>query len=247
MDTRYAQTIIKIAKSEAAPPPYGQVNDFYPYPGQSAWRFGWERLKRYFEEGANYTNWNFKGKYKDEEITALDGVRLKNKRVPQPNRQPDGSTTWSGTQWCGIFAAWCWKQAKVPGAYWAFPGVKAAHVKLGSGSRRIKKDDVIMSDLGLGDIAVMKDKDPKNRLVHHCVVTDFRGNKVEVVNGNSDYQGITVKEVPRTDIEYFYTVKTPLLEILNDLYGPNSEIGTKMSAETLNAMYGWNAAKGEPE
>jgi hypothetical protein len=219
MDVRYAQKIVEIAKAEAQPPEYGKVNDFRSVPGEPNLRFGWERLKQYFEEGANFHSWGHKGMFQGQEITALDGVKLKGKRVPQRNQGKDGTVSWSGTQWCGIFAAWCWKQAKVPGAYWAFPGVKAIDVKIGSGKKRFKKDDIILSDLGLGDIAVLKDEDPNNPLVHHCIVSGIYGQDIEVVNGNSDYQGITIKKIKRDKINYFYTVKSDFLEVLRYLYG----------------------------
>ena len=50
MDTRYANTIINVARGEAIPPPYGKVNDFLTEPGgDPKVRYGWKRLKEYFD------------------------------------------------------------------------------------------------------------------------------------------------------------------------------------------------------
>ena len=55
MDSRYAERIKSIALEEAEAAPYGRVNDWGMEPGKPATvRFGWERLKEYFEVGARY-------------------------------------------------------------------------------------------------------------------------------------------------------------------------------------------------
>ena len=139
MDTRYANTIINVARGEAIPPPYGKVNDFLTEPGGDPnVRYGWKRLKEYFEVAARYNDghWRIPG--------YLDGVKLKNQRIPQPGQ--------SGIQWCGIFATWVWIKAGVPGVYWASPGIKGPDVKIIAGFKGI----------GLGDIGVQT-----GGLVHH--------------------------------------------------------------------------------
>jgi hypothetical protein len=169
MDTRYANTIINVARGEAIPPPYGKVNDFLTEPGgDPKVRYGWKRLKEYFEVAARYNDghWRIPG--------YLDGVKLKNKRIPQPGQ--------SGIQWCGIFATWVWIKAGVPGVYWASPGIKGPDVKIIAGFKGI----------GLGDIGVQT-----GGLVHHFIISkingppDKPGTTVETINGNSTYQGIT--------------------------------------------------------
>jgi hypothetical protein len=228
MDLRYAQKIINIAKAEAQPAPYGKVNDFQEVIGKPNERFGWENLKGYFEVAGGFTeaHWKQKGQFNGEEITALDGVRLKNKRVPQKNTNKDGTISWSGTQWCGIFAVWCWIKAGVPNVKWGFPGVKGTNVRLVPDLSNPKNKDLTLADIGLGDIAVLKEKDPtKPPLVHHFLVTDIfpASKEIVTINGNSDYQGITTKTVKKSDVVYFYTVKDDFLNILRDLYGPGSE------------------------
>jgi hypothetical protein len=40
--------------------------------------------------------------------------------------------------------------------------------------------------------------------VHHFVAVDFDGNNIIGVNGNSDYQSILVKPMPRASVIYHY-------------------------------------------
>jgi hypothetical protein len=219
MDSRYAQKIINIAKGEL-----GKVSDkdiVYDQMGKATeLRKGWENLKGYFEVAGGYSDahWKMKGFQTDgKEISFLDGVRLRNKRVPQKNTT-GGKVEWSGTQWCGIFATWCWIKAGVPQVKWGFPGVKGQKVRIVPDFTKPKMKDLTMSDLSIGDIAVLNDEDPKNRLVHHCIVTNIMGNTFESVNGNSDYQGVLLKTLPRTRINCFYTYKDDFLNILKDMY-----------------------------
>lgn len=219
MDPRYAQKIVSIAKGEL-----GKVSDkdiVYEQGKPTEIRYGWENLKGYFEVAAGFTDmhWKAKGFLDGQEITNLDGVRLRNKRVPQRNAGA-GGVTWSGTQWCGIFATWCWIKAGVPQVTWGFPGVKGQKVRIVPDFKNPKNKDLTMADLNIGDIAVLNDEDPNNRLVHHCIVTRIMGESFESVNGNSDYQGVLLKTLPRKRISSFYTYKDDLLTILKDMY-PN--------------------------
>ena len=196
MDSRFAASVIRVAREEATPPPYGKVNDKLPEPGEPGARFGWKRLKDYFETAGKFTenHWRQPG--------YLDGVRLNNKRVPQPGQ--------SGINWCGIFATWVWIKAGVPGVYWGFPGVKGPNVKLVYGYKGI----------GLGDIAVMQ-----GSLVHHCIVSDIKGpadkgsTQIETINGNSDYQGITIKPETLQHVSCFYTIEDKFFDFLKSQYG----------------------------
>lgn len=219
MDNRYAQKIIDIAYDEC-----GKVGDDVPH--NEPLRRGWERLKEYFDATGRFSRiWDSKGKYKDrtgalKEITNLDGVKLKGMRVPQRNEnRTTGEVTWSGTHWCGIFATWCWIQAGVPGVVWGFPGVNGKNVRLVPDTKNYKNKDLTLKDIGIGDIAVMKDKDPNRRLVHHCVVTQLSGEFFSCVNGNSDNQGILFKgPLPLKDISYFYTYREDFYERLSSMY-----------------------------
>lgn len=199
MDSRFAQTIINIAKEEATPEPYGKVNDkeiVYQGGKPTNLRFGWEHLKEYFEVAAGYTegHWRMPG--------YLDGVKINNKRIPQPGQD--------GVHWCGIFATWVWIKAGVMGVKWGNPGVKGANV--------IKKDG--FKGIGLGDIAILKGK-----LVHHFIVTKINGSPelgtttIETVNGNSDYQGIRIKPAVLQDVVYYYTVEDAFFNYLKSQYG----------------------------
>lgn len=197
MDARFANTIINIARGEAIPPPYGKVNDLLSEPGEELTvRYGWKRLKEYFEVAAKYTDrhWKIPG--------YLDGVKLKNKRVPQPGQ--------SGIQWCGIFATWVWIKAGVPGVYWGSPGVKGPDVKMIAGYKGI----------GLGDIGVLT-----GNLVHHFIIsridgpTDVSGTRVETINGNSMYQGIMTVSKTLSAFSYYYTLDSGLFGVLQKMYG----------------------------
>jgi len=189
MDNRYADEIVRVATAETQPAPYGKVNDFQRVfengrPTQE--RFGWKRLKEYFEVAAKFTeqHWKIPG--------YLDGVRINNKRVP------------NDTQWCGIFATWVWITAGVPGIRWALPGVTGPDVQRVAGSAGISR----------GDIGVLT-----GGLVHHFIVADINATGVTSINGNSLYQGITVKTNQLSEISYYYTVKDTFYDYLSSVYG----------------------------
>lgn len=189
MDKRYRDEIVRIAEAEAQPGPYGKVNDqqrVYEGGRMTAERFGWRRLKEYFEVAAGFTeqHWKIPG--------YLDGVKINNKRIPP------------GIHWCGIFATWVWKTAGVPDVRWAMPGVKGSNVKRVAGSAGISR----------GDIGVLH-----GGLVHHFIVADVQGQSVKTINGNSMYQGITIKTNSLSEISYYYTVEDPLYNYLAANYG----------------------------
>ncbi len=197
MDSRYAERIKSIALEEANAAPYGRVNDMSMEPGQPATvRFGWERLKEYFEVGARYNagHWQIAG--------YLDGIRLKNRRVPQKGQV--------GIQWCGIFATWVWIKAYVPGVYWGNPGIKGPDVKVVAGSKGI----------GVGDVAVMH-----GALVHHFILTSVDGpadnpdTVIQTVNGNSTFQGILKMSRKLKDVQYYYTLDKGFFGVLESMYG----------------------------
>ena len=197
MDSRFAPAVIQVAKEEATPQPYGKVNDKFFEPGvEKGLRFGWKRLKEYFEVAGKWTeaHWRMPG--------YLDGVKLNNKRVTQPGT--------SGLNWCGIFATWVWIKAGVPGVSWGFPGVKGPNVKKVAGYKGI----------GLGDIAVLN-----GALVHHCIISDIKGDvdngsaQLETINGNSDYQGITIKPITLQQINCYYTIEDKFYDMLKAQYG----------------------------
>lgn len=189
MDSRYADDIVKVAMAEAEPPPYGKVNDHervYDGGKVTNLRFGWERLKEYFEKAAGFTDqhWKIPG--------YLDGVKINNKRVPNE------------VQWCGIFATWVWVEAGVFGAYWGAPGVKGPNVKKVAGSKGIAK----------GDIGVLT-----GGLVHHFIVAEVNDKEMTTINGNSLYQGITIKTNKLSEVNAYYTVDDPLYNYLKSQYG----------------------------
>lgn len=189
MDSRYADTIIKIAEEEAKPAPYGKVNDFqriYEGGKMTNYRFGWERLKEYVTVAAKFTDqhWKIPG--------YLEGVQINNKRIPP------------GIHWCGIFATWAWIQAGIPGIYWAMPGVKGPNVKKVWGAQGISR----------GDIGVLK-----GGLVHHFIVAEIDGKKMKTINGNSEYQGITIKNNSTDEVSAYYTVEDKFYNQLKEMYG----------------------------
>ncbi len=193
MDSRYTSAIVRIATEEATPTPYGKVNDARSEPGEGQnVRFGWRRLKEYFDVACKFTDrhWKIPG--------YLDGVKIKNKRIPQPGQ--------SGISWCGVFATYIWIKSGVPGISWEFGvGVQGPNVKKMAGSKGIAP----------GDIAVLK-----GGLVHHCIVSRFDGEKsIETINGNSDFQGITIKKNNLTEISYYYTMQDDFYNFLQSQYG----------------------------
>lgn len=189
MDSRYVNEIIRVAGEEAAPAPYGKVNDFqrvYKDGKMTNERFGWERLKGYIGTAARFTDqhWKIPG--------YLDGVKINNKRIPP------------GIHWCGIFATWVWIKAGVPGVYWAMPGVAGPNVKKVWGSEGISK----------GDIGVLS-----GGLVHHFIVADVNGKDLDTINGNSTYQGITLKKNKTDEVSAYYTIEDKFFGYLKSQYG----------------------------
>jgi hypothetical protein len=186
----FREKIMWWAYMEAHPHP-GKVSDYIPMTenGQRV-RFGWQRLKQYFEEACNNVSsnyWKQKGQYKGAEITFLDGVRLYDMRVPQKDYN---TGSWlGGVQWCGIFATWCWRQAGM-NVKWMWPapsGVKPRQDKTPQ----------------IGDIVILK-----GGLVHHFILINKQGDNGNwiTVNGNSDYQSILVKPVDPKNVAYYYSV-----------------------------------------
>jgi hypothetical protein len=185
------ERILWVAMGEAVPA--SKVSDRIPVmeEGQRV-RFGWRRLKQYFDEACNNVNpsyWKQRGHFKGKEISNLDGVRLQDHRVPQRNyaqkdvHQPDA--WYGGIHWCGIFATWVWKTAGVD-VKWMWPGPSRVKARQ-QGTPQV------------GDILVMSGK-----LVHHCVLL----NKVgwQTVNGNSEFQSVLIKPTNPANISYYYSV-----------------------------------------
>lgn len=199
MNKYFADKVIKIARDSAAIGKYGFVNDgdtYVPDPildaketdpnvlavlkaakdpatkSQFPLRFGWRNLKMIYEKACGWgpSKWN--------DRAALEGVMVRGKKIPQPGTP--GST---GIDWCGIFATYCWVEAEIPGVRWAFPDTKGPWVTKTFGSKGI----------GKGDIGFIEHK------AHQFIICDFRGplddpkTLIEVVSGNSDFQGIKME------------------------------------------------------
>jgi peptidoglycan hydrolase-like protein with peptidoglycan-binding domain len=207
-DERYRQAVLTIALAEALP--VSKVSDLLQLPVLStaddpkptgktptatpdAWRFGWPRLKQYYDEvsGVNAGFWSQTGelkvKGKVEVVTNLNGVRGNNWRAPNPADPHRG-----GMHWCGIFAIWCWRQAGVR-AQWRF----------GFDPTGVKKQGFSQSNPAPkpGDILVQG-----GSLVHHSLLLpDEAGpNHFLVINGNSDYQSVLIKPIARKSVVAFY-------------------------------------------
>jgi len=215
----FREKVIKFALAEALP--VSKVTDriflppdaFGPVPSgrttrrPSSWRFGWHRLKEYFEVScpaftADY--WRQTGPImmnnRREIIMNLDGVRGQNWRVPQydPNC--------GGLQWCGIFATWCWIKAGVP-TYWP-PGGPPFRVRKRGAAKTSPPPKP-------GDILVQR-----GTRRHHCLLLpdDVGPDLYLAVHGNSDYQSITIHTIPRNTVEAIYS--------LEDFAGPNLVFGS---------------------
>ncbi len=205
MNNYFADKVIKIARDCAAVGSYGCVNDFDPYvpdakdasekdpyilavlndakdplkKGKYQLRFGWRNLKTFYEKAGGF------GPEKWKDRATLEGVMLKGKKIPQPGTP--GST---GLDWCGIFATWCWVEAGIPDVKWGWPDTKGPWISKIFGSKGI----------GRGDIGFIAHKS------HQFIVCGFQGaldnpnTLIEVVSGNSDYQGIKKETFKMRDI-----------------------------------------------
>ncbi len=194
--------IVKIAREDAAPPPFGKVSDMVL--DENGNRAGWQRLKQYFDEaveGWGPHKWLERGSIKfggqDIRLTNLEGVQKPRLRVIQGESKP------SGASWCGIFATWVWRQAGLERAIWG----------IGTG---IKNNGVIRvssnTGIQLGDIIVIRGAE-----VHHAIVVELPSvydldeggtldTSMTTVNGNSTNQSIRIhNEYKLSDVWYYYT------------------------------------------
>jgi len=211
-DEPFREAVLKIALAEALP--VSNVSDFVSLPvvpdaivlpalGKAVtrtpqrWRFGWPRLKRYYDEsviGVNANFWRQTNEIKIagqiEVITHLDGVRGNNWRIPNiadPNK--------GGMHWCGIFATWCWIQAGVP-TRWPFGGPPVGIKK--------RAFSVESAEPKPGDMLVQG-----GSLVHHSLLLpdDAGKNHFLVVNGNSDGQSVLIKPITRKSVVAVYSLE----------------------------------------
>jgi hypothetical protein len=188
---------IALAESNEGQPPFGKVTDYRSDPENLNYRYGWKRLKEYFDAavlGWGPGQWTDPTKrlFRDatgnpHKLTNLEGIKLRGMRIPGQGGD--------GIQWCGIFATWVLLRA--------FAGGVVVQWKLGVGPvgpamTLIKGNEGIH----VGDICVKK-----GDLVHHFIPYNIAGNGVmQTVNGNSDWQSILTKPLPIKDVAYYYRV-----------------------------------------
>ena len=210
-DEPFREAVLRVALTEALP--VSNVTDFVSVPkdpiesgdvtplgkpptaAPNVWRFGWRRLKQYYDEAAEGVTplwWRQTGEIslakQTQVITNLNGVRGHTWRVPQPNAP-------SGVQWCGIFATWCWIKGGVH-TKWPWGGPPRGV------SKRWMYDKPPAPKPG--DILVQG-----GTLSHHCILLPDSAGADEflVLNGNSDYQSITIKPIKRASVVAIYSLE----------------------------------------
>ena len=180
------------APSEPAPNPPIVALSKRSFVRPTRLRFGWPRLKTYFDEtviGITEKWWRQVGDIRvngeTKTILFVDGVRGHNWRVPQASLA-------GGMNWCGIFATWCWRQAGV-------------QVKWNAGSltKPDKRAFVVGSSPKPGDILVLN-----NGQVHHGVLLpdDIDAKEFRVVAGNATYQKVAIETFPRNLVVAYYSL-----------------------------------------
>jgi hypothetical protein len=195
---------IALAESEQGSPPFGKVTDHLSDVTNRNSRFGWQRLKEYFDaavlgwgppQWADRTTRPFtinRGTPNEQtfQLTNLQGIQLKGMRVPQD------SSSGLGIQWCGIFATWV--------LFRAFAGGVGIQWKLGAGpvGPFITKVNGFQG-VQVGDICVRQ-----GALVHHFIpyAIDTQKGMLQTVNGNSDWQSILKKPLIIKEVAYYYKV-----------------------------------------
>ena len=55
--------------------------------------------------------------------------------------------------------------------------------------------------------------------MHHFITAEVNGQSVKTINGNSMYQGITIKTNSLKEISYYYTIDDPFYNYLAENYG----------------------------
>ena len=210
-DEPFREAVLRVALGEALP--VSNVSDFVPLPAvfdsneptalgktptkvPGSFRFGWPRLKQYYDEAVIGVNANFWRQTNEVKIngqvqiiTNLNGVRGNNWRIPNPADPNKG-----GMHWCGIFATWCWIKGGVP-TKWPFGGPPVG----------IRKRAFSMGDSPKpGDMLVQG-----GSLVHHSLLLpDSVGNgDFLVVNGNSDGQSVLIKPIKRKSVVAVYSLE----------------------------------------
>ncbi len=185
--------IVAPDRSVIDPLPIGKA----PTKAPSSWRFGWQRLKQYFDEallGGGPFYWSQTHDIKIdgtlETILFLNGVRGNNWRVPNIADPFHG-----GIHWCGIFATWCWIKAGVP-TKWPPGGPPLGIKKRGA--------NVELPPPKPGDILVQG-----GNLVHHSLLMpdDVGRDHYLVINGNSDFQSILIKPITRKSVVAIYSLE----------------------------------------
>ena len=183
---------LRDAPSEPEPNPPLVLLGKGPVERPSRLRFGWPRLKQYFDgtvSGVGDRWWRQTGDIsvhgETKKIMFLDGVRGHDWRVPQ-------SGLAGGKHWCGIFATWCWIQA---GVLTRWNGGKPTGVE--------KHAFTATAPPKPGDIIVIN-----NAISHHCVLLpdDVGDAHYRVVSGNSVYQQIMVQTITRSSVGTYYSL-----------------------------------------
>ena len=182
----------RMAPPEPAPDPPLVLLGSGPVERPTQLRYGWPRLKQYFDEtvsGVSERWWRQTGDIRvhseSKKILFLDGVRGNDWRVPQAGLA-------GGMNWCGIFATWCWIQA---GVMTRWHGGAPTGVK--------KHAFIATSPTKPGDILVIN-----NSISHHCVLLpeDVGDKHFRVVSGNSLYQQNRVELIARSSVGSYYNL-----------------------------------------
>jgi len=99
-------------------------------------------------------------------------------------------------EWCGIFGTWAWIRAGLP-VYWNTHLVGCKY-----------RGD--MSNIGIGDLLIIKDKDPKKKLNHHCIIKSIDGDNMVTIDGNQGVDSIQIRNRKVSTISIYYSVADAL-------------------------------------
>ncbi len=148
--------------------------------GDDGFKKGWQRLKLFYEVAYGYA----------------DLERDQPNWLPQL-KAPEARIASGPAHWCGIFGVWAWRTA----------GMQVSWNTCVSTAAKKRIEPYYFPDttkyLNVGDIVVIKEKEPKTEeekkkfkpLNHHCVVEWRNGDEFGSINGNSDFQ--QVKRITR--------------------------------------------------
>jgi hypothetical protein len=142
--------------------------------GEDGFKIGWQKL-------VDFYNFAWDKEWAPAVVKLLKTV---GKTPPQPR------------SWCGIFGTWVVRKVRQKNN---LPDVKWGLSKQGGGPQGFEGPCTDIKNVLPGDIVVFK-----GQLVHHAVVEQVQGKKIQTIDGNMMCQQIHRTVRPLKEVAYYY-------------------------------------------